>query len=86
MRLPVPIHVHPTVSVDPDQASVEIRNVGCGSKREDAAVTLFEPDGAKTAIAQLTDPRLDGDKLSYNVKVLQGIGGGQPAAGVVFII
>ena len=50
-----------------------------------AAVTVFEPGGAKTAIVELSNPRLDGDKLSYNVKVLQGIGSAQPAAGVVFI-
>ena len=50
-----------------------------------AAVTVFEPGGAKTAIVELSNPRLDGDKLSYNVKVLQGIASAQPAAGVVFI-
>ena len=50
-----------------------------------AAVTVFEPDGAKTAIVELRNPRLDGNNLSYNVKVLQGIPGAQAAAGVVFI-
>jgi hypothetical protein len=50
-----------------------------------AAVTVFEPGGAKTAIVELTNPRLDGNNLSYNVKVLQGIGSTQAAAGVLFI-
>jgi hypothetical protein len=50
-----------------------------------AAVSVFEPGGVKTAIIELRNPRLDGDKLSYNVKVLQGIASAQPAAGVVFI-
>jgi hypothetical protein len=50
-----------------------------------AAVTLFQPDGPKTAIVELSNPRLDGDNLSYSVKVLQGIASAQPAAGVVFI-
>jgi hypothetical protein len=50
-----------------------------------AAVTLFQPDGAKTAIVELTNPRMDGNKLSYNVKVLQGIASAQPSQGVVFI-
>jgi hypothetical protein len=50
-----------------------------------AAVTVFEPGGAKTAIVELTNPRLNGNNLSYNVKVLQGIPSAVPAAGVVFI-
>jgi hypothetical protein len=50
-----------------------------------AAVTLFQPEGAKTAIVELTNPRLDGNKLSYDVKVLQGIASAQPSQGVVFI-
>jgi hypothetical protein len=41
-----------------------------------AAVTVFEPSG---------NPRLDGNDLSYNVKVLQGIGPAQPVEGVLFI-
>jgi len=50
-----------------------------------AAVTVFQPDGAKTAIVELSNPRLDGNKLSYDVKVLQGIASLQPAEGVLFI-
>ena len=50
-----------------------------------AAVTVFQPDGAKTAIVELSNPRLDGNKLSYDVKVLQGIASAQPAEGVLFI-
>ena len=50
-----------------------------------AAVTVFQPDGAKTAIVELSNPRLDGNKLSYDVKVLQGIASVQPAEGVLFI-
>jgi hypothetical protein len=50
-----------------------------------AAVTVFRPDGAKTAIVELSNPRLDGNKLSYDVKVLQGIASLQPAEGVLFI-
>ena len=34
---------------------------------------------------ELRNPRLDGNKLSYDVKVLQGISSTQPAEGVVFI-
>ena len=58
---------------------------GFASDPPNAAVTVFQPDGAKTAIVELTNPRLDGNKLSYNVKVLQGIASAQPAAGVLFI-
>jgi hypothetical protein len=58
---------------------------GFAANPPNAAVTVFQPDGAKTAIVELTNPRLDGKKLSYNVKVLQGISSTQPAAGVVFI-
>jgi hypothetical protein len=58
---------------------------GFASNPPNAAVTLFQPDGAKTAIVELTNPRLEGDKLSYNVKVLQGIASAQPAQGVLFI-
>jgi hypothetical protein len=58
---------------------------GFATNPPNAAVTVFEPGGVKTAIVELSNPRLDGDKLSYNVKVLQGIGPAQPAAGVVFI-
>ncbi len=50
-----------------------------------AALTVFQPDGVKTAIVELTNPRLDGKNLSYNVKVLQGISSTQPAEGVLFI-
>jgi hypothetical protein len=50
-----------------------------------AAVTVFEPGGAKTAIVELSNPQLNGNNLSYNVKVLQGIASAAPAAGVVFI-
>jgi hypothetical protein len=58
---------------------------GFASNPPNAAVTVFEPGGAKSAIVELTNPRLDGNNLSYNVKVLQGIGPAQPAMGVVFI-
>ena len=58
---------------------------GFATNPPNAAVTVFEPSGAKTAIVELSNPRLDGNKLSYNVKVLQGIGPAQPAEGVVFI-
>jgi hypothetical protein len=58
---------------------------GFASNPPNAAVTVFEPGGAKTAIVALTNPRLDGNNLSYNVKVLQGIGPAQPAEGVLFI-
>src|SRR5262245_60908574 len=50
-----------------------------------AAVTVFQPDGPKTAIVALTNPRYDGKNLAYNVQILQGIGGAQAAEGVVFI-
>jgi hypothetical protein len=50
-----------------------------------AAVTVFEPGGAKTAIVELRNPRLNGNNLSYDVKVLQGIASAVPAQGVVFI-
>ena len=49
-----------------------------------AAVTVFQSDGPKTAIVELSNPRIDGNNLSYNVKILQGIGAAQPAAGVLF--
>lgn len=58
---------------------------GFATNPPNAAVTVFEPGGVKTAIVELSNPRLDGDKLSYNVKVLQGIGPAQSAPGVVFI-
>ena len=58
---------------------------GICKRSPNAAVTVFEPGGAKTAIVELSNPRLDGNNLSYNVKVLQGIPGAQAAAGVVFI-
>ena len=58
---------------------------GFASNPPNAAVTVFQSDGAKTAIVELTNPRLDGNNLSYNVKVLQGIGMTQPAEGVLFI-
>jgi hypothetical protein len=58
---------------------------GFATSPPNAAVTLFQPDGAKTAIVELSSPRLDGDKLSYNVKVLQGIASAVPAQGVLFI-
>ena len=50
-----------------------------------AAVTVFQADGAKTAIVELSNPRLNGSNLSYNVKVLQGIPSTKPAEGVLFI-
>jgi hypothetical protein len=34
---------------------------------------------------ELSSPRLDGNKLSYNVKVRQGIASAQPGEGVLFI-
>jgi hypothetical protein len=58
---------------------------GFASNPPNAAVTVFQPDGAKTAIVELSNPRLDGNKLSYNVKVLQGIASAVPAEGVLFI-
>ena len=58
---------------------------GFASNPPNAAVTVFQSDGAKTAIVELRNPRLDGNKLSYDVKVLQGISSTQPAEGVVFI-
>jgi hypothetical protein len=50
-----------------------------------AAVSVFEPGGVKSAVVELRNPRLNGGNLSYDVKVLQGIASTQPAAGVVFI-
>jgi hypothetical protein len=58
---------------------------GFASNPPNAAVTVFQSDGAKTAIVELHNPRLDGNKLSYDVKVLQGISSTQPAEGVLFI-
>ena len=58
---------------------------GFATNPPNAAVTVFQSDGAKTAIVELHNPRLDGNKLSYDVKVLQGISSTQPAEGVVFI-
>jgi len=58
---------------------------GFAKNPPNAAVSVFEPGGVKTAIVELTNPRLDGNNLSYDVKVLQGIPGAQAAAGVVFI-
>jgi hypothetical protein len=58
---------------------------GFASNPPNAAVTVFQPDGAKTAVVELSNPRLNGDNLSYNVKVLQGIHATQAAAGVLFI-
>ena len=58
---------------------------GFASNPPNAAVTVFQSDGAKTAIVELRNPRLDGNKLSYDVKVLQGISSTQPAEGVLFI-
>ena len=58
---------------------------GFATNPPNAAVTVFQPDGAKTAIVELRNPRLDGNKLSYDVRVLQGISSTQPAEGVVFI-
>jgi hypothetical protein len=58
---------------------------GFATSPPNAAVTLFQPDGAKTAIVELTNPKLDGKDLTYNVKVLQGVAFAAPAQGVVFI-
>ena len=58
---------------------------GFATNPPNAAVTVFQSDGAKTAIVELRNPRLDGNKLSYDVKVLQGISSTQPAEGVLFI-
>ena len=58
---------------------------GFATNPPNAAVTVFQSDGPKTAIVELRNPRLDGNKLSYDVKVLQGISSTQPAEGVVFI-
>ena len=58
---------------------------GFAANPPNAALTVFQPDGVKTAIVELTNPRLDGKNLSYNVKVLQGISSTQPAEGVLFI-
>jgi hypothetical protein len=58
---------------------------GFATNPPNAAVTVFQSDGAKTAIVALHNPRLDGNKLSYDVNVLQGISSTQPAEGVLFI-
>jgi hypothetical protein len=58
---------------------------GFASNPPNAAVTVFQPDGIRTAVVELRNPRLDGSKLSYNVKVLQGIASTQPASGVLVI-
>jgi hypothetical protein len=58
---------------------------GFAANPPNAALTVFQPDGVKTAIVELTNPRLEGKNLSYNVKVLQGISSAQPAEGVLFI-
>jgi hypothetical protein len=58
---------------------------GFASNPPNAAVTVFQPDGIRTAVVELSNPRLDGSKLSYNVKVLQGIASTQPASGVLVI-
>ena len=58
---------------------------GFATNPPNAAVTVFQSHGPKTAIVELRNPRLDGNKLSYDVKVLQGISSTQPAEGVVFI-
>ena len=58
---------------------------GFAANPPNAAVTVFQSDGVKTAIVELTSPRIDGKNLSYNVKVLQGISSTQPAEGVLFI-
>ena len=58
---------------------------GFATNPPNAAVTVFQSDGPKTAIVELRNPRLDGNKLSYDVKVLQGISSTQPAEGVLFI-
>jgi len=50
-----------------------------------AAVTVFQPDGPKTAIVALTNPRYDGNSVAYTVRVLQGIGPAEPGEGVLFI-
>ena len=50
-----------------------------------AALTVFQPDGVKTAIVELSNPRMQGNNLSYNIKVLQGVAGAQSAEGVLFI-
>jgi hypothetical protein len=42
---------------------------GFATNPPNAAVTVFEPSGAKTAIVELSNPRLDGSTLSYNAKV-----------------
>jgi hypothetical protein len=58
---------------------------GFATNPPNAAVTVFQPDGPKTAIVALTNPRYDGKNIAYNVQVLQGIGAAQPAEGVLFI-
>jgi hypothetical protein len=50
-----------------------------------AAITVFQSDGPKTAIVELSTPRIEGNNLSYKVKVLQGAAFTQPAEGVLFI-
>ena len=58
---------------------------GFAANPPNAAVTIFHPDSVKTAIVELRNPRLDGDKLAYDVKVLQGIASTTPGEGVLFI-
>jgi hypothetical protein len=59
---------------------------GFAANPPNAAVTIFEPNGVRTAIVELTNPRMEGKNLAYNVKVLQGISPTtQPAEGVLFI-
>jgi hypothetical protein len=58
---------------------------GFASNPPNAAVTEFHPDGIKTAVVELSNPRLDSSKLSYNVEVLQGIASTQPSVGVLFL-
>ncbi len=58
---------------------------GFASQPPNAAVSVFQPSGVQTAIVELSNPRLDGNNLSYNVKVLQGIASAVPAEGVLFI-
>ena len=43
---------------------------GFATNPSNAAVTVFQSDSTRnTAVVELTNPRLDGNKLSYNVKV-----------------
>jgi hypothetical protein len=58
---------------------------GFATNPPNAAVTVFQSDGPKTAIVALSNPRYDGKNLAYSVRVLQGIGSAQPAEGVLFI-